>query len=145
MPAAPIGEVRADVATREADTLVTQDRQHWAFQTPSGPLLDNPWTISFKLHCKNQLELGPNADRDTLIRRAFFDLIGLPPSVDQWKQWRESTAPNWYELMIDELWPHRDTVKDGGVIGWIWRDTQTQKVESQQIHYVLLLGNIGTM
>ena len=51
--AAPIGEVRADVATREADTLVTQeDDSTGRFRLPSGPLLDNPWTISFKLHCK---------------------------------------------------------------------------------------------
>lgn len=102
---APIGEVRADVATREADPLVTQeDRQHWAFQTPQWPIAGQSVDdfVQATLQ-KNQLELGPNADRDTLIRRAFFDLIGLPPSVDQWKQWRESTAPNWYELMIDEL------------------------------------------
>ena len=71
---APIGEVRADVATREADTLVTQeDRQHWAFQTPQWPITGQSVDdfVQATLQ-KNQLELSPNADRDTLIRRALL-------------------------------------------------------------------------
>ena len=57
---APIGEVRADVATREADTLVTQeDRQHWAFQTPQWPIAGQSVDdfVQATLQ-KNQLELG---------------------------------------------------------------------------------------
>jgi hypothetical protein len=43
------------------------------------------------------LSLSPEADRRTLIRRATYDLTGLPPTADEFKS-RET-----YEQMIDRL------------------------------------------
>jgi len=45
---------------------------------------------------------SPLADRSTLIRRAFFDLTGLPPTPRQYEYY-VSAKGNWYNEMIDEL------------------------------------------
>ncbi len=102
---APIGDVSPDVATTEPDPLVTdEDRKHWAFQPPrvssEQKTLDE--FIEEKLKAQG-LDFSPEADRDTLIRRAHLDLIGIPPTIAEWKKYRESNDPKWYEAMIEHL------------------------------------------
>ncbi len=95
----------ADVATTEPDPLVTdEDRKHWAFQPPT--VKSGTHTIDgFILDQLQQagLTFSPEADRDTLIRRVYVDLTGIPPSLDQWQSWRGSSDPHWYAAMVDEL------------------------------------------
>ena len=102
---APEVDIPPDVATTEPDPLVTdEDRRHWAFQ----PLQASPGADSvdeFILRRLNEqgLDFSPEADRDTLIRRAYLDLTGLPPSVEEWQEWRSSDDPSWYRNLIDHL------------------------------------------
>ena len=49
------------------------------------------------------LSFSTDASRATLIRRAFMDLIGLPPSDPQFQQWMQHPAADWYEQMIESL------------------------------------------
>ena len=102
---APVVDVKPDVATRQVDRLVTdQQRAHWAFQSPkklvAGASIDT--LIEQKL-AQHNLDFSPQASRDALIRRAYLDLLGLPPTPGQWKKWHDSREPNWYATMIDEL------------------------------------------
>lgn len=102
---APERDIPPDVATTKPDPLVTEeDREHWAFQpakgTPGAKSVDE--FVLRKLR-KHDLGFSPEANRDTLIRRAYLDLVGLPPSVAEWKKWRTSNDPNWYSQMIDDL------------------------------------------
>ena len=102
---APEVDLAPDIATTESDPLVTdEERRHWAFQRPRRPAggtsIDD--FILAKLR-ELGLEHSPEADRDTLIRRAYFDLIGMPPSLDEWKKWRSSRDADWYSKMIDGL------------------------------------------
>jgi len=102
---APVVDIEPDVATRQADRLVTdKERTHWAFQPPRKPAaaasIDT--FIGQKL-ADHDLEFSPQASRDTLIRRAYLDLLGLPPTPGQWKKWHDSREPTWYATMIDEL------------------------------------------
>ena len=46
---------------------------------------------------------NPSADRRTLIRRAWLNLLGLPPSPDQVEAFVEDSSPEAYERMIDDL------------------------------------------
>src|SRR5207253_1864417 len=67
-------------------------QKHWAFQpvTPALPPADaGGWAqhpidrfIAAKLRGQGLTPVGP-ADRRALLRRATFDLIGLPPSPDE--------------------------------------------------------------
>lgn len=101
----PEEDVQPDVATTEPDPLVSdEDRQHWAFQPPE----KNPAAISideFILRRLQQagLHFSPEADRDTLIRRAYIDLVGIPPTVKEWNRWHNATGPDWFARMIDHL------------------------------------------
>ncbi|MDZ4849838.1 MAG: PSD1 and planctomycete cytochrome C domain-containing protein [Pirellulaceae bacterium] len=99
------GDVEPDVATTEPDRLVTdEDRKHWAFQ----PLMDFDDTRSLddfvlqKLN-ENGLEFSLEASRDTLIRRAYLDLVGMPPDLEEWKHWHENASTDWYSQMIESL------------------------------------------
>ena len=46
---------------------------------------------------------APEADRRTLIRRASFDLIGLPPTPEEVEAFVADDAPQAYERLIDRL------------------------------------------
>jgi hypothetical protein len=43
------------------------------------------------------------APRDALIKRAYSDVIGLPPSYEALNKWRNNTDENWYAKMLDDL------------------------------------------
>ncbi len=102
---APVHDVKPDVATTEPDPLVSdEDRKHWAFVPPVKPAAGNSVDDFIGRKLKEAgLNFSPEADRDTLVRRAYLDLIGMPPSVADWKRWRESSEPDWFATMIDEL------------------------------------------
>ncbi|NOY00204.1 MAG: DUF1549 domain-containing protein, partial [Verrucomicrobia bacterium] len=102
---APEIDIAPDEATTAEDSLVsTEDRKHWAFQTPKA----KPGSKSIdefilpKLKEKG-LDFSSEANRNTLIRRAYVDLAGMHPSLDEWKKWRNSKDANWYEKMVDQL------------------------------------------
>jgi hypothetical protein len=46
---------------------------------------------------------NPEADRRTLIRRVYFDLIGLPPSMEEVERFCNDPDPAAYEQLVDEL------------------------------------------
>ena len=47
--------------------------------------------------------IAKEASRDTLIRRAYADLIGMPPSYQEMEGWRNMQDADWYSRMLDEL------------------------------------------
>jgi mono/diheme cytochrome c family protein len=47
------------------------------------------------------LQLNPEADRHTLIRRVYLDLTGLPPSPQAVQAFVEDASPDAYEKMVD--------------------------------------------
>jgi hypothetical protein len=49
------------------------------------------------------LTFNPDADRVTLIRRATYDLIGLPPSPDEVKRFLKDHSANAYERLLERL------------------------------------------
>src|SRR5205085_2196562 len=94
--------------------VVEKGRPHWAFQPlsvspPPAVADDAGWCrtpvdrfILAKLYAKG---LRPNgeADHRTLIRRASFDLLGLPPSPDEVEAFVRDPDPAAYEKLIDRL------------------------------------------
>jgi cytochrome c553 len=102
---APVVDVPPDVATSEPDPLVTdEDRQHWAFQTPVADPDAESIDEFIAARLKDaDLTFSPEAGRDTLVRRAYLDLVGMPPSLDEWRRWHSSEDSNWYAAMVDHL------------------------------------------
>ncbi len=72
---------------------ITEGRKHWAYQLPKQPALpvvkDAAWPRNdldrFVLAKLEEKHLRPSADADpvTLVRRLYFDLLGLPPTPEQ--------------------------------------------------------------
>ena len=101
---APEVDVAPDIATTEPDPLVSdEDRQHWAFQPPRKPEDGNSIDEFILAKLKQRgLTFAPEADRDTLIRRVYLDLIGMPPSLGEWTKWGSSDADG-DSKMINQL------------------------------------------
>ncbi|WP_417387366.1 PSD1 and planctomycete cytochrome C domain-containing protein [Gimesia sp.] len=102
---APIVDPEPEVVGLQPDPLVTaEDRQHWAFQPPQKqPEIKSIDQLILKELQAHKLEFSPEASRDTLIRRVYLDLTGIPPTLAEWKQWRNSEDPDWYAQMVDHL------------------------------------------
>ncbi|MBY0231071.1 MAG: DUF1549 and DUF1553 domain-containing protein, partial [Gemmataceae bacterium] len=83
-------------------TVVFKGEKHWAYE----PLRDPPGSIdSFidaGLRKKGYAALGP-ADRRTLLRRAAFDLTGLPPTMAGIEAFLADKSPDAWEKAIDRL------------------------------------------
>jgi hypothetical protein len=52
---------------------------------------------------EHNLQPSPEADRITLLRRLNFDLIGLPPSEQEVREFLEDQSPDAYEKQVDRL------------------------------------------
>lgn len=80
----------------------------WLFSKPVRPTpplpAKNPIDafILAKLNAKN-LQPAPLATRRALIRRVYFDLIGLPPTPAEVQAFADDTAPDAYEKLVDRL------------------------------------------
>ena len=68
-------------------------------------LVDDNEIDNFILEKMEAEGFDPNeeAPRDALIKRAYSDVIGLPPSYEALNKWRNITDENWYTKMLDEL------------------------------------------
>ncbi|MFM9961729.1 MAG: PSD1 and planctomycete cytochrome C domain-containing protein [Planctomycetaceae bacterium] len=91
-----------------------QAKRHWAFQPVVSPPL--PKIKNQKSEIENPLDAyiqqkldefkltpSPPADRRTLIRRASFDLLGLPPTWDEIVEFENDSSPDAVERLIDRL------------------------------------------
>lgn len=104
---------------KPGDFLITQqERSHWAFRpikksavpvvtglSPQKPNTENNPVDAFigrKLKAKG-LWFSKEADRRTLIRRAAFDLTGLPPTSEEVDQFLADQSPDAYEKLINRL------------------------------------------
>lgn len=50
-----------------------------------------------------KIEPSPEADKEHLIRRVFFDLTGLPPSLKDLDFWLDNKRPDHYSRLVDSL------------------------------------------
>jgi hypothetical protein len=90
-----------------------EDRQLWSLQplrrAPAPAVNDAGWCRTpvdrFIEASLEQAGIRPNpsADRRTLIRRAYFDLVGLPPPPEAVKAFLADPAADAYEKLIDRL------------------------------------------
>jgi len=80
---------------------------HWAFVAPQRPDAEDATAaidavVSGKLAARG-IANQPEADRITLIRRASFDITGLPPSPKEVAAFVADTSPEAYDKLLDRL------------------------------------------
>jgi mono/diheme cytochrome c family protein len=101
-----------DTAAKPA-TIAEVRGRHWAFQpvkNPAPPALKHPQGVRNPIDafiCQGLEARGlppsPQANRRTLIRRATFDLIGLPPTPEEVTAFENDPDPAAYVHLIDRL------------------------------------------
>ena len=99
-------------APTPANRFTPEDRAWWAFQPvrePAVPATGNAWArnavdqfIAQQMEAQ-QLRPAAEADRRTLIRRATFDLTGLPPTPEAIADFLSDNSADAYEKLVDRL------------------------------------------
>ncbi|MCU0719712.1 MAG: PSD1 and planctomycete cytochrome C domain-containing protein [Pirellula sp.] len=126
--------------------------QHWAFVPPTKSV---PPQVSRQEWVRNPIDQfvlakleheglapSPEADKATLIKRLYADLIGLPPTPEEVREFEHDASPEAYERLVDRLMksdhygermalPWLDAARyadsngfqqDGDTWQWMWRD-----------------------
>lgn len=97
----------------EAPPITADDRTHWAFRRPEA---SHPPETGAEVRVRTPIDsfvlakleehglsLAQPATKRTLLRRAYFDLWGLPPTPEQAREFIEDSRPDAYERLIDRL------------------------------------------
>lgn len=106
-------EAPPELATPASAFDISERTAHWAWQplasvTPPA-VQDTQWPQSpidqFILHDLEAAGLSPALplDRQGLIRRLFFDLLGIPPTAEQVDAFLADTSPTAVERLVDSL------------------------------------------
>ena len=79
-----------------------KELQHWAYLKPkkSGKSIDGFIDSDLK---KQNLKANAQATKVELIRRASFDLIGLPPTPEETESFLNDKSPKAFEKLVDRL------------------------------------------
>jgi len=115
----PPPESNLDLSDREKEILkkwVLQGGKwdkHWAYIKPELPIVPEvkniSWTTNeidyFILRKLESKGMSPSKieEKEILLRRVYFDIIGLPPSVSDIDNFISDKSPNAYEKIIDKL------------------------------------------
>ncbi len=110
--------------------LTDKAKQHWAYQPVTKPAIpavkNRAWCVTpvdafilEKIEAKGMVPSGPT-EKETLLRRATFDLIGLPPTLKEINDFVGDTSPYAFVKVVDRLLasPHY-----GERWGRFWLDT----------------------
>jgi cytochrome c5 len=103
----------AKAPVEETGAEKVKGASHWAFRPVARPnvpqVVNQAWVknpidafVLARLE-KEGLQPSPEADRVTLIRRLSFDLLGLPPAIEEVDAFLADTRGDAYELLVDRL------------------------------------------
>lgn len=95
--------------------ITPEERSFWSFQPIQRPAVPAPSSFPPSARIRAPIDalilaaapngsvFSPDADRRTLIKRAYFNLIGLPPTPKEMAQWLSAPGEQWFEAMLDQL------------------------------------------
>lgn len=96
-----------------AATVTEKDRQFWSFRKPikaAIPKVKNSSRVRTPIDAfvlsrleGKGLTFSPEASKETLLRRATFDLLGIPPTIEEAQAFLSDKRPDAYERLIDRL------------------------------------------
>jgi len=106
----PAREIRGHLVER-GNHIQKEDFEYWAYRpverppVPSGTAHSHP-VDAFLARERGDIPVNPRADRETLIRRITYDLIGLPPTPEEVRRFVEDPRQHeqaWNALIEDLL------------------------------------------
>lgn len=112
MPWTP-GVVDEHADAKKKPLITEESRNYWAYKKPvkqEPPKVARPAWVANPIDAfvlanldKQGLKPAPPATAETLIRRAYYDLIGLPPTAAEVAEFAASKDPKAYENLIEKL------------------------------------------
>lgn len=111
----PVSQAAVDTSDRQ---VTDEDRNFWSFKKPVRPAVPGLGSLALPARQrvrnpidafvlteldKKQLTMSPEADRLTLLRRAYHDLLGMPPSAKDVESALNDKSDEWYERVVDRL------------------------------------------
>ena len=103
-------EAESDITSREVFQITEEDRAYWAFQPVCRPKLPDPRDQPDAVDCflathwaKHNLKPMKPAGRRSLLRRAWFGLLGLPPGYGDIEAFVADPAPEAFARRVDYL------------------------------------------
>src|SRR5205807_995087 len=88
---------KAQLAALEDMPIPPEARNYWAFRKPVRPAVPgsgNPIDAFLAKTWRDKgLKAAPEADRNTLLRRAYLDLTGLPPTPAEASEFLNDKKP----------------------------------------------------
>jgi len=147
--------IAAGAPAPDSEPIPVDPREHWSYQPPRRARLpevaDAAWSLNpidrlvAAKHQEAGLQPAAEAHREVLLRRLYLNLTGLPPSVDERRQFLADTAPDAYHRVVDRLlaspaygerwarhwmdvwrysdWSgYRDQIRNSRYHIWRWRD-----------------------
>ena len=110
---APTARPEPEVLPPPGPVLTDEERRFWSFRPIARtevPKVAHPEAVRNPIDAfllarleKDGQAFAPEADKPTLIRRATFDLTGLPPSPEEVEAFLADTAPDAFDRLVDRL------------------------------------------
>jgi hypothetical protein len=100
---------RTDTAKAASGIDVEKGKQFWSFQPVREPSVSREAKTSAidqfvaAKWAEQKLSPAPPADKRTLLRRVYLDLIGLPPTAEQVEAFEKDTSPDAFAKVVDNL------------------------------------------
>ena len=111
LPPSEVATLEAWVRELPPETASAKNGWRWPYEKPVKPpvpsitvpgMASHPIDAFVLAKLKNK-SLAPPADRRTLGRRVYLDLIGLPPTPEELQAFLQDSAPDAYPKLIDRL------------------------------------------
>ncbi len=102
-------EAKAALAKMEDRPISAEERQYWAFRAPVRPVVPtvvaaNPIDAFLRQAMQSKrVKPSPPTDKRTLIRRAYLDMTGLPPTIDQVNAFVNDSSPKAFSKVVEDL------------------------------------------
>jgi hypothetical protein len=111
--AAKTGDLAGVQAELDKGIDIEAGRKHWAYhplKAPAIPKIRNTAWPSNDIDCfilarleATGLSPGADAEKIVLVRRLYFDLVGLPPTPEEITRFVDDPSPKAYENLVDSL------------------------------------------
>ena len=105
--------IRPEPEDPQAARFTVEELEHWAFQPirrpepPPTPAGEAPMGPIDRFVAEKHLQLGLTfaapADRPVLLRRLSFNLVGLPPTIEELEAFVNDPSPQAYESVVERL------------------------------------------